>query len=92
VIDAAKIEAEKIQNLKSLFKDIKVFINREVPREPLVFILRSFGGLVSWDKLLFVGATFDEDDKTITHQIIDRPKMNKQYDTRYCILYLSYYI
>ncbi|XP_012060134.1 PREDICTED: pescadillo homolog [Atta cephalotes] len=84
-IEAAKAEAEKIKNLKNLFKGIKIFINREVPREPLVFILRCFGGEVSWDKLLFVGATFDENDETITHQIVDRPSMIKQYISRYYV-------
>jgi pescadillo protein len=47
--------------------------------------LRCFGGEVSWDKLLFIGATFDENDETITHQIVDRPSMNKQYVSRYYI-------
>ncbi|XP_070153718.1 pescadillo homolog [Polyergus mexicanus] len=84
-IEAARVEAEKIRKLKNLFKGIKIFINREVPREPLVFILRCFGGEVSWDKLLFVGATFDENDETITHQIVDRPSMKKQYVSRYYI-------
>ncbi|TGZ50903.1 pescadillo homolog [Temnothorax longispinosus] len=84
-VEAAKAEAEKIRKLRNLFKGIKVFINREVPREPLVFILRCFGGEVSWDKLLFVGATFDENDETITHQIVDRPSMNKQYISRYYV-------
>ncbi|KYN43392.1 Pescadillo like protein [Trachymyrmex septentrionalis] len=84
-IETAKAEAEKIRNLKNLFKGIKIFINREVPREPLVFILRCFGGEVSWDKLLFVGATFEENDETITHQIVDRPSMIKQYISRYYV-------
>lgn len=84
-IEAARVEVEKIRKLKNLFKGIRVFINREVPREPLVFILRCFGGEVSWDKLLFVGATFDENDETITHHIVDRPSMNKQYVSRYYI-------
>lgn len=54
-IEAALKEAEQIKKLKQLFKGLKFFINREVPREPLVFIIRSFGGEVSWDKLLFLG-------------------------------------
>lgn len=83
------MEAEKIQKLKTLFKGKKIFINREVPRESLVFIIRCFGGEVSWDKLLFIGATFDETDETITHQIIDRPQMDKQYMSRY---YITSYI
>lgn len=68
--------------LKTLFKGLKFFINREVPREPLVFIIRCFGGKVSWDKNCFVGATFDEDDESITHQIVDRPSLVKQYISR----------
>ncbi|XP_011646012.1 pescadillo homolog [Pogonomyrmex barbatus] len=84
-VEAAKAEAEKIRKLKNLFKGLKIFINREVPREPLVFILRCFGGEVSWDKLLFVGATFDENDETITHQIVDRPSISKQYVSRFYV-------
>lgn len=70
------------KRLKNIFKGLKFFINREVPREPLVFIIRCFGGKVSWDKNCFVGATFDEDDETITHQIVDRPSLAKKYISR----------
>ncbi|GAB0094068.1 Pescadillo homolog [Sergentomyia squamirostris] len=75
-------DAMEEKKLKTLFKGLKFFINREVPREPLVFIIRCFGGLVSWDKVLFPGATFDESDETITHQIVDRPNLPKQYISR----------
>ncbi|XP_043498487.1 pescadillo homolog isoform X1 [Polistes fuscatus] len=81
-LEAAKLEADKIKKLKTLFKGLKFFLNREVPREPLVFVLRCFGGEVSWDKLMFVGATFNENDETITHQIVDRPSMDKQFLSR----------
>ncbi|XP_076673902.1 pescadillo homolog [Andrena cerasifolii] len=84
-LEEAKLEAEKVKKLKTLFKGLKVFLNREVPREPLVFILRCFGAEVSWDKLLFVGATFDESDETITHHVVDRPSMTKQYISRYYV-------
>ncbi|XP_053986910.1 pescadillo homolog [Hylaeus volcanicus] len=84
-LEEARIEVEKVKKLKTLFKGLKVFLNREVPREPLVFVLRCFGAEVSWDKLLFIGATFDESDETITHQIVDRPSMDKQYISRYYI-------
>lgn len=70
------------KKLKNIFQGLKFFINREVPREPLVFTIRSFGGKVSWDKNCFVGGTFDEDDETITHQIIDRPSIDKKYISR----------
>lgn len=81
-MEEARLEANRVKKLKTMFQGLKVFINREVPREPLVFILRSFGAQVSWDKLLFVGATFDENDETITHQIVDRPSMEKQFISR----------
>lgn len=76
-------EREQAQKrLKHLFKGLKFFINREVPREPLVFIIRCFGGKVSWDKSCFIGSTFDENDETITHQIVDRPSLGTQYISR----------
>lgn len=84
-VEQAKQEQAKITILKTLFKGLKFFLNREVPREPLVFIIRCFGGEVSWDKTLFVGSTFDEHDETITHQIVDRPSLDKQYISRYYI-------
>lgn len=77
-----KEEQAEVRKLKNIFKGLKFFINREVPREPLVFIIRCFGGKVSWDKTLFAGATFDESDETITHHIVDRPQMGKQYISR----------
>lgn len=84
-LEEAKLEAEKVKKLKTMFKGLKFFINREVPREPLVFIIRCFGGEVSWDKDYFVGATFDESDESIAYQIVDRPSMDKQYLSRYYI-------
>ncbi|OXU26295.1 hypothetical protein TSAR_014005 [Trichomalopsis sarcophagae] len=84
-IAEAKAEYEKVKKLKTLFKGLKFYINREVPREALVFVIRCFGGEVSWDKLLFVGSTFDENDESITHQIVDRPSMEKQYISRYYV-------
>ncbi|XP_071446406.1 pescadillo homolog [Hetaerina americana] len=84
-VDLARKEMEAVKNLKTLFDGLKFFINREVPREPLTFVLRCFGGEVSWDKSLFVGSTFPETDETITHQIVDRPSVDKQYLSRYYV-------
>jgi pescadillo protein len=80
----SKIKEQEVERkrLKSLFSGLKFFINREVPREPLVFIIRCFGGKVSWDKNTFVGAIFDENDETITHQICDRPEISNKYISR----------
>ncbi|XP_063620418.1 pescadillo homolog [Cydia splendana] len=84
-LEDAKLEAEKVKILKTMFKGLKFFINREVPREPLVFLIRCFGGEVSWDRNMFVGATFDESDESINYQIVDRPSMDKQFLSRYYI-------
>ncbi|XP_022220108.1 pescadillo homolog [Drosophila obscura] len=77
-----KQDAQEITRLRTLFKGLKFFINREVPREPLVILIRSFGGKVSWDASVFAGATFAENDETITHQIVDRPSLSTQYISR----------
>ncbi|XP_050508796.1 pescadillo homolog [Diabrotica virgifera virgifera] len=84
-LEEIRKEAEQIKKLKTLFKGLKFFLNREVPREPLVFVIRCFGGEVSWDKTMFVGSTFNEDDECITHQIVDRPSMEKQFISRYYV-------
>jgi pescadillo protein len=46
------------------------------------FNLRAFSGQVSWDKQLALGSTYQENDETITHHIIDRPLAGKTYINR----------
>ena len=60
-----------------LFDGIHVFISRESPRQPLEFIVKAFGcKRVSWPEILGDGSfTHDENDTTITHQIVDRPSI-----------------
>lgn len=43
---------------------------------------RCFGGEVSWDKSVCIGSTYEVTDETITHQIVDRPNVDKQYINR----------
>ncbi|KAJ8775094.1 hypothetical protein K2173_020098 [Erythroxylum novogranatense] len=64
---------------KKLFKDMKFFLSREVPRESLLFVIFAFGGAVSWDG---DGAPFKEVDQSITHQIVDRPTQGHKYLSR----------
>ncbi|XP_062016516.1 pescadillo homolog [Rosa rugosa] len=64
---------------KELFKDMKFFLNREVNRESLLFVIPAFGGIVSWKG---DGAPFEEDDNSITHQIVDRPLQHELYEGR----------
>ncbi|KAK4545563.1 mRNA-binding ribosome synthesis protein nop7 [Oleoguttula mirabilis] len=58
-----------------LFESFTIFLSRETPRHPLEFILKAFGcKRVGWDTSLGEpGAYCSEDDKRITHQIVDRP-------------------
>jgi pescadillo protein len=59
----------------TLFSNFTFYLSRETPRQPLEFILKSFGcKRVGWDPVLGDGAfTTDELDPNITHQIVDRP-------------------
>lgn len=58
-----------------LFAPYSFFLSRETPRQPLEFLLRAYGcKRISWDEVLGDGAfTNDENDPSITHQIVDRP-------------------
>lgn len=60
-----------------LFEQFTFFLSRETPRHPLEFILRAFGcKRIGWDTSLGdPGAYCSEDDKRITHQIVDRPDL-----------------
>ena len=40
MIEKAKIEEENLRKLKNLFKGLKFFLNREVPREQFVFAIK----------------------------------------------------
>jgi len=82
LLERAQLEAENLKKLKTLFKGLKFFLNREVPREPFVFAVKAFSGQVSWDKTTGLGSTYQEDDTTITHHIIDRPVTGKMYINR----------
>ncbi|TAQ90790.1 hypothetical protein B7494_g847 [Chlorociboria aeruginascens] len=59
----------------TLFSNFTFFLSRETPRQPLEFILRAFGcKRIGWDAVLGDGAfTHNEQDPSITHQIVDRP-------------------
>lgn len=84
-MEAREKEQQQLEAQKKLFAGLKFFLNREVPRESLAFVIRCFGGEVSWDKSVCIGSTFEVTDETITHQIVDRPNIDKQYINRYYI-------
>ncbi|XP_055261227.1 pescadillo homolog [Moschus berezovskii] len=83
--EARRKELEAQEKHRKLFEGLKFFLNREVPREALAFVIRSFGGLVSWDKSLCIGATYDVTDPGITHQIVDRPGQQTPVIGRYYV-------
>jgi len=71
-----QLEAEKEREAKerqsTLFQGLRFFLGREIPREPLVFMIRAVGGEVSWDSSVALGATYTSNDCRITHQLVDR--------------------
>ncbi|CAI5471142.1 unnamed protein product [Closterium sp. Yama58-4] len=62
---------EETRACRRLFKGLVFFLGREVPREPLLFVIRAFGGRASWEG---EGAPAPESDDSITHQVVDRPQ------------------
>ncbi|XP_018524975.1 pescadillo [Lates calcarifer] len=84
-MEAREKEQKQQEAQKKLFEGLKFFLNREVPRESLAFVIRCFGGEVSWDKSVCIGSTYEVTDETITHQIVDRPNIDQQYINRYYI-------
>lgn len=43
-MDAKKKEQEALEKHKKLFEGLRFFLNREVPREPLAFVIRCVMG------------------------------------------------
>uniref|UniRef100_A0A0G4I3P0 Pescadillo homolog n=1 Tax=Chromera velia CCMP2878 TaxID=1169474 RepID=A0A0G4I3P0_9ALVE len=71
--EEAKIMKEQEERAKrqgGLFSSLKVFINREIPKGPVAFVLQAGGASVGWAA---PGSPFDAKDPDITHQIVDRP-------------------
>ncbi|KRZ63416.1 Pescadillo -like protein [Trichinella nativa] len=75
-------QMRSIEVLQNLFAGFKIFLNREVPREALTFVIRCCGGEVSWDPIFEYGSKFSENDETITHQVVDRPTIANMIDNR----------
>ncbi|KAJ4786199.1 hypothetical protein LUZ62_037445 [Rhynchospora pubera] len=67
---------------KTLFKNLKFFLSREVPREALLFIIPAFGGVVSWEG---EGTPFEETDEDIAYQIVDRPTQGHKFLSRHYV-------
>jgi len=77
---------EKLVRFKNLFKGCYVFVGRECPREALTFVIRSFGGRVSWSDESAPASFCSEADERITHQIVDRPLQTHRFLSRLAII------
>ena len=80
--EKAQKEEAKIERLKRIFDGCQIFLSREVPREALTFVIRCFGGRVSWDAEGAPGSSFPESDTDITHQVVDRPVQSHRFLSR----------
>ncbi|GFR53151.1 hypothetical protein Agub_g15871, partial [Astrephomene gubernaculifera] len=64
---------------RHLFRGMVFFLGREVPREPLMLVVRAFGGVAAWDG---EGSPYDEANEAITHQVVDRPRQGHRFLSR----------
>ena len=77
-----KEKEEEKHKLHSLFNGLIFYVGREVPREICEMIIGSCGGMFGDDS---EESAFNEEDKRITHYVVDRPKegikmkKNKEY-------------
>lgn len=72
-------ESKELEEFQKLFSNCYFFLSREVPKESLEFVIRCFGGQVSWEGEC---APYTGDDERITHYIIDRDIPPKSKYTR----------
>jgi len=84
-MEKARLETEARDRQSKLFHGLRFFLGREVPREPLVFMIRAVGGEVSWDESVAPGATYKCTDQKITHQVCDRESVPDQVLGRFYI-------
>ncbi|CAG9530602.1 unnamed protein product [Cercopithifilaria johnstoni] len=73
-----------IEKRKQLFANCRFWLNREVPKDVLTIIIRSCGGLVSWE--CCPTAQYYENDAQITHQIVDRPLLDNHRNLNRCYI------
>ncbi|KAM3723699.1 Pescadillo [Dirofilaria immitis] len=71
-----------VEKRKKLFANCRFWLNREVPKDALTIIIRSCGGLVSWENC--PAAQYYENNAQITHQIIDRPLLDNHRNLNRC--------
>lgn len=70
--------SEDATKRKRLFSKLTFFLSREVPRGYLELICLSYGGKVGWEG---EDSPISIKDPTITHHIVDRPKLPSSFDS-----------
>jgi len=63
---------------KNLFAGFTLFLSREVPRGYIELICLAFGGKVGWEGS---NSPFSVSDPSITHHIVDRPKLPASFES-----------
>eukprot|EP00980_Cylindrotheca_fusiformis_P030171 scaffold24509_cov127-Cylindrotheca_fusiformis.AAC.2 len=63
---------------RRLFSGFTFFLSREVPRGYLELVCLAFGGKVGWEGS---NSPIGVDDPTITHHVVDRPKLPSSYSS-----------
>lgn len=78
-IPGGKLELDD-ESLKRrrLFSGLTFFLSREVPRGYLELVCLAFGGKVGWEG---TNSPISANDPTITHHVVDRPKLPSSYST-----------
>jgi len=67
--DEINKKRKELSVYENLFLKCHFWLSREVPRESMEFVIKSFGGKVSWD------GNGTENDETITHNVVDRDQL-----------------
>lgn len=75
-LEKIKKKSERVNKLKSLFKNFVFFISREVPKEIFELAITSMGGSYGDDS---DNSAYTEDSLEITHYIVDRPHESIDY-------------
>lgn len=63
---------------RRLFAGLTFFLSREVPRGYLELVCLAYGGKVGWEG---PNSPINASDPSITHHIVDRPKLPSSYDS-----------
>lgn len=74
--DVAIITSPEALRRHQLFANLTFYLSREVPRGYLELIILSYGGKVGWEGQ---DSPIKMDDSSITHHIVDRPKLLPNY-------------